>query len=340
MEPCFKIYNEIIYLRNQLRNQLQMEFYNLAGKKAIGSRLRILTERITEDAGSTYKLYNIDLQPKWFPVFYVLSHGEEKTITAIAKEIGHSHPSVSKIISEMVKKGFVLEKKDQADGRRNIVSLSKKGKEINIKIQDQYTDVSNAIEDISAQATHNLWKAIEEWEYLLAQKSLLSRVIHSQKQRESSKVKIVAYQPQYQKDFKALNEEWISKYFKIEEADYKVLDDPEGYIIKNGGHILVALYENKPMGVCALVKMDDSEYGFELAKMAVSPLAQGKNIGWLLGQAIIEKAKDLGAAKIYLGSNTILKPAINLYHKLGFKKIIGHATPYERCNIQMGLILN
>ncbi len=316
-----------------------MNFFDTVGKKAIGSRLRMLTERMTEDAAKIYNLYNIDMQPKWFPVFYVLAQGEEKTITAIAKEIGHSHPSVSKIISEMVKTGFVLEKKDKADGRRNMVSLSEKGQEINTKIQDQYADVSNAIEAISAQATHDLWKAIAEWEYLLSQKSLLGRVIEQQKQRESSKVKIVDYQPRYKKDFKALNEEWITKYFNMEEADYKSLDDPEGYILKNGGSILVALYEDKPMGVCALVKSDDPEYGFELAKMAVSPLAQGKNIGWLLGQAIIEKAKLAGAAKIYLGSNTILKPALNLYHKLGFKKITGLESPYERCNIQMELLL-
>ncbi|ULT25075.1 GNAT family N-acetyltransferase [Sphingobacterium sp. E70] len=73
--------------------------------------------------------------------------------------------------------------------------------------------------------------------------------------------------------------------------------------------------------------------------MAVSPKAQGKNIGWLLGQAAIYSAKDLGASKIYLESNTILKPAINLYYKLGFNKIVGHSTPYKRCNIQMELQL-
>jgi hypothetical protein len=72
------------------------------GKVAIGSRLRMLIEKVTSDATHIYSLYNIDLQPKWFPVFYVLSQGEEKTITSIAKEIGHSHPSVSKIISKNV----------------------------------------------------------------------------------------------------------------------------------------------------------------------------------------------------------------------------------------------
>ncbi len=50
---------------------------------------------------------------------------------------------------------------------------------------------------------------------------------------------------------------------------------------------------------------------------------------------IIDKAKSLGAKKIYLESNTILKPAVGLYHKLGFKTIPLRPTPYERCDIQM-----
>jgi DNA-binding MarR family transcriptional regulator/predicted GNAT family N-acyltransferase len=316
-----------------------MEFFNQAGKMAIGSRLRMLTEKITEDAAQIYKLYAIDMNPKWFPVFYVLSAGETKTITDLAREIGHSHPSVSKIIREMSKQGLVAEKKDKNDGRRNMVGLSPKGKEIIIKIADQYTDVNHAIEQLTSQAQNDLWKAIEEWEFLLEQKTLLQRVSEQRKERESHNVQIIDYTSKYQEAFKQLNEEWITTWFKMEEADHHSLDNPQGYILDKGGHILVALYNGEPVGVCALIKMDDPEYDYELAKMAVSPTVRGKNAGWLLGNAITEKARSLGATKIYLESNTILKPAINLYHKLGFHKVAGRKTPYERCNIQMELSL-
>lgn len=316
-----------------------MDFYNNAGKMALGSRLRRLSEQITEDAGQVYKMYNVSLQPKWFPVFHALSQGHDKTITAIAEEIGHSHPSVSTIIREMLKQGVVVEKKDKLDGRKTVVDLSKKGKEIVNNIAPQYVDVTNAIEEALSQTRHDLWKAIEEWEFLLNQKSLLRRVQEQKKSRESRDVQIVDFIPAYQQAFRELNEEWISKYFKMEAADHKALDNPQKSIIDKGGHILVALYNNEPVGVCALLKMDDPVYEYELAKMAVSPKAQGKNIGWLLGKAAIDKARSLGAKKLYLESNTILQPAINLYHKLGFQKVIGHATPYERCNIQMELVL-
>jgi GNAT superfamily N-acetyltransferase len=152
-------------------------------------------------------------------------------------------------------------------------------------------------------------------------------------------VNIVEYTPEYRTAFKALNEEWISAYFKMEDSDFKALDNAEEYILNRGGFILVALYDNVPAGVCALIRMDDPEYDYEMAKMAVSPAMQGKGIGWQLGQAIISKAKAAGGKNLYLESNTILAPAIKLYEKLGFQRIEGRATPYQRCNIQMKLAI-
>lgn len=317
-----------------------MEFFNKTGKMALGSRLRLLTAKVTEDAAKIYELYDVDFSPKWFPVFFTLSEDGEMTISEIATEIGHSQPSVTKIIKEMAAAGLVKDNLQSNDKRRNVVGLTEKGIEVADKIiKVQCGDIDLAIDSIISEATHNLWEAIEEWEFLLERKSLLKRVHEQKKLRESLDVEIVDYNPKYQAAFRSLNEEWISTYFEMEAADYKALDDPEAYILSKGGKIFVALYNGEPLGVCALIKMEDPVYDFEMAKMAVSPKAQGKNMGWLLGKAIILAAKDMGASKLYLESNTILKPAINLYHKLGFQKIIGRPTPYKRCNIQMELDL-
>jgi GNAT superfamily N-acetyltransferase len=155
----------------------------------------------------------------------------------------------------------------------------------------------------------------------------------------SASLEIIEYTPAYRSAFSDLNKEWISKYFVMEETDYKALDHPDTYIIDKGGYILVALYNHEPLGVCALVKMNDPDYDYELSKMAVSPAAQGKKIGWKLAQAIIDKARTLGAKKLYLESNTILEPAINLYRKLGFTEVAGRQSSYDRANIKMELVL-
>lgn len=104
-----------------------------------------------------------------------------------------------------------------------------------------------------------------------------------------------------------------------------------------GGHIYLARYEDEIVGTCALIKANSDTY--ELAKMAVVESKRGKGIGWLLGQAAVNKARELGAKTIFLESNTVLQPAIKLYQKLGFRKVVRQPSPYERCNIQMELKL-
>lgn len=167
-------------------------------------------------------------------------------------------------------------------------------------------------------------------------KNVCRKMLHQENKNE---IQIVPYSSIYQDAFKNLNKEWIVTFFKMEEADYKALDHADTYIIGNGGYILVALLNSQPVGVCALIKMNDAIYDFELAKMAVSPKVHGQGIGLTLGQAIIEKAISLGAERIYLESNTLLVPAINLYKRLGFKEVFGRPSQYERVDIQMELVL-
>ncbi len=148
---------------------------------------------------------------------------------------------------------------------------------------------------------------------------------------------IVRYHKMYANDFAQLNYYWINKYFSIEVTDRESLDNPEEKIINPGGSILFVKRENKIVGTCALIKMTDDKY--ELAKMAISPEEQGKGLGYIIGKAIIDESVHLGAKKLYLESNTILSPAINLYKKLGFKEIKHTTSPYKRSNIQMELNL-
>lgn len=314
-----------------------MDFYTRTGKMALGSRLRRLSEQMTQQAEAIYEMYGVDLQPKWFPVFYSLSPDAEKSITDIAREIGHTHPSVSQIVREMAAKGYVIEKKGETDGRKNFVLLSGQGQVVREKMEAQLTDVTAAIEKAMGEASFDLWRAIGEWEFLLEQKSLLKRVTEEKKLRESGEVTIVPFTSVYQQAFKELNEQWISHYFKMEEADHRSLDHPQSYILDKGGYIAIALYRGEPVGTCALINMGGDVY--ELAKMAVSPSVQGKGIGYLLGQDCINKAKSMRAVKLYLESNSRLKPAISLYHKLGFRKVAARPSPYERSDIQMELEL-
>lgn len=155
---------------------------------------------------------------------------------------------------------------------------------------------------------------------------------------ESPAVQIVDFLPEHQQGYRDVNVEWISKYFKMEDSDFKALDHPQEYILDKGGYIAVAVLDGQVVGTSALIKMKE-EGVYELAKMGVNPNIHGKGIGKKLGEHVINKARELGATKLYLESNRILVPAITLYKKLGFEEITGYQSPYERCDIQMELSL-
>ena len=149
------------------------------------------------------------------------------------------------------------------------------------------------------------------------------------------KLQIVEYAPKHALAFKELNEAWIRKFFEIEEEDRKALNNPDG-IIDDGGYIFIALSEGKEVGVCALRWVDSKV--FEFSKMAVAENSQGLGIGRKLIEAAIDKAKAVGAKRIYLEGNTALEASIHLYRKLGFKEIEWKSSAYNRVNIIMEML--
>jgi DNA-binding MarR family transcriptional regulator/N-acetylglutamate synthase-like GNAT family acetyltransferase len=328
-----------IFVSTYISTLNPMDLFEQLGVGALGSRLRRLSEQMTGQAADVYALYHISFEPRWFPVFYAVASQPGMHVGEIAERLGHTHAAVSQVLKELTKHALVRVERGETDMRRSVVTLTEEGSQLWPTLQQQAADVRRAMEGLLAETRHNLWQAMGEMEYALSRSSLANRVKVVRDQRVAAKVQVLDYTSQYQSDFKRLNAEWIERYFKLEEADLKALDHPDEYIIQRGGRILLAQHEGQIVGTCALIRMDANTY--ELAKMAVSPTAHGLGIGERLGRAAIALAKTLGANRVYLESNTKLVPAINLYHKLGFKKTVaGAPSPYERCNIQMELDLS
>ena len=140
--------------------------------------------------------------------------------------------------------------------------------------------------------------------------------------------------------FAALNREWIERYFAMEAADEAVFADPERYILQGGGAIVFAQRDDDQalVGTCAL-QMHGPQLA-ELAKMAVTPSAQGAGAGRLLGEAVIDRARKRGVRRLFLDTNSVLQPAISLYKKLGFIEVPRpEDSRYARSDTYMELLL-
>jgi GNAT superfamily N-acetyltransferase len=76
--------------------------------------------------------------------------------------------------------------------------------------------------------------------------------------------------------------------------------------------------------------------------MAVTPSERGRGTGRRLIRAAIERARELGATSLFLGSNHRLEAAVSLYESAGFEHVprerIG-PLPYARADVFMELAL-
>lgn len=147
---------------------------------------------------------------------------------------------------------------------------------------------------------------------------------------------IVPFRRELAPAFQRLNRAWIERLFVVEEADRKVLDDPERAIIAPGGQILFALDGDEAIGTVAMIRYSAARY--ELAKMAVASSHQRRGIGEQLGAAAISFARDVGAKTVFLLTNSRLSGAIRLYERLGFRHADDPDPPeYARADVYMEL---
>ncbi|HTV82073.1 MAG TPA: GNAT family N-acetyltransferase [Acidobacteriaceae bacterium] len=147
------------------------------------------------------------------------------------------------------------------------------------------------------------------------------------------------FRPGDEDAFRLLNEAWISQHFALEPADREVLDDPRAHILSRGGQVCIAEQRGEVVGCCALIAIAPGE--LELAKMTVAESARGLGIGRKLLRFAIGVARQMGAHRVYLESNTRAEAAIHLYEQLGFRRIAApeHPSKYERANVFMELAL-
>jgi len=179
--------------------------------------------------------------------------------------------------------------------------------------------------------------------------------------RRRPPIALRSFQPGDETAFRVLNEQWIAKYFRIEDKDRETLNDPVGKILDPGGHLYFALIGGKHVGTCALIAMEPEIYEvartssgayevagkiapgvYEVAKMAVEESHRGAGIGRAILEYTINEAARMGAYRLYLETNRSLTNAIHLYESVGFRHLDPcrvQRSPYARANVFMELLL-
>ena len=317
------------------------------GRRALGSRLKRLSERLLGDVARVYEQEGIRLKPPWFPLFTLVADAGERGVTVVeaAKQLQITHPAISQFAKEMMRAGLISSRADRNDGRRHSLHPTKKLREIHVRAQVVWRALDAAIHELFAEAGVNLIEDVAKIEAALNRRSSQQRILshlHPERGREAQPertIRCVGWHPKYKSHFARLNLQWIEEFFQVEPHYREVLADPQRHIIDSGGEILFAIDENDGVvGACALAKLGDGR--FELCKMAVDRQQQGGGIGTALMRAAIARARELGATELVLETSSKLAPAIKLYEKFGFRHVpLASPGVYSRTDTAMRLTL-
>jgi DNA-binding MarR family transcriptional regulator len=145
-----------------------------SGVLAIATRLMRLSEQFRKDGHLLYKEYDIDFEPKWFPVIYALHYKTQMSVVELAAEIGYTHPSTISLLKELEKQKLIRSLKDKTDERKRMIRLTEKGRALVLRMEPVWQVFSAAITEL-IDTNNNLMRAILEVETNFKEKGLLQR---------------------------------------------------------------------------------------------------------------------------------------------------------------------
>ncbi len=299
----------------------------------IGTRLRRVYDLLGTDMEKIYKEAGLEFRVRHFPVVFALHQMNGLTIAELQKISILTHSAISQTVKQLSENNIV-EMKVGEDARSRIVYLTSKGEELVEKLLPMWKITHKVIYDLRQESQNDLLLALDDFEENLRTKNFYQRYQSYNATMQKPEVEIVPFHVKYRKDWYDINIEWVEKYFSMEAADGKTLENPEKYILAEGGEIYFALVKGEVLGAAGLKYKGEGEY--ELTKMGVRSKAQGLGIGGKLMEIIIDRFHARGGNKLYLETNAILKPAIALYEKYGFVQVESREdTPYTRVDISM-----
>ncbi len=152
-------------------------FYYQTGPLILGTRMKRLSEKFLQEINLVYKEEAIAFEPSWFPIFYLLKNGEERSLTDISLDLEVSHSAVSQMVTILKKHGLVNELPDPLDKRRKNIRLSEEGKILLKKVKPVWWAMEQSVKEILGEKdTEKFFKQLRELETGCANNKLSKKI--------------------------------------------------------------------------------------------------------------------------------------------------------------------
>ena len=246
-------------------------------------------------------------------VLYEIAHRENTTAKELGKELALDPGYLSRIISEYSRSNVIKRSRSKADGRENLLGLTKGGRKffqsLNNRSEEEIRTLLNSIRVADQNRLIGAMRTIEdvlgsgesnEPPYLLhpPRPGDMGWVVHRHG---------ILYSQEYgwEERFEALVARIVADFMEHYDAKRE-----RGWIAERNG-------EN--VGCVFLVKK--SATVAQLRLLLVEPNARGLGIGRKLVEECTTFAKAVGYRKITLWTNSVLHAARHIYQKSGYKLV-------------------
>lgn len=155
-----------------------MNLYQSLGYLVLGSRLRRLSEGFLSEINRAYQNEGIEFEASWFPVFYLLSKNDALSIKELSEQTEVSHPAASQLIANLKNKNLVTSATCTDDGRRQLVTLTGRGRALLGEILPVWDAVVAAMEELTGANPESkaLLPAISAMENVFRQNNLSEKI--------------------------------------------------------------------------------------------------------------------------------------------------------------------
>ncbi|WP_036109983.1 MULTISPECIES: bifunctional helix-turn-helix transcriptional regulator/GNAT family N-acetyltransferase [Luteibacter] len=302
---------------------------------ALGSRLKALSDHFYQAVDEVYRACGAGIESRWFPVLRFLRDVGPTTVTDVALAIGQTHSAVSQLADRLVDAGMVVRQRDPQDGRRSVLALTDAGERALGALGPVWLAIRRGMAESMGPRGLALLDAIDGCEQALASRPLVAAILDQRAALTREAVEVVPFEPALSEHFRRLNQQWLERYFRIEDVDRALFADPEGMVLAQGGAIFFALYAGEVVGTCALIHEGEGVY--ELSKMGVDENYRGLGAGRALLDAAIADYRARGGTELFLESNSKLTKALGMYQRAGFvlQPALRPGSHYERADVYM-----
>ena len=149
----------------------------------LGTRFSRAGKAFLNEICTIYRTLEIDFEPSWFPLFFLLARKGEVPVSSIAQELETTQSAASQLVTALEKKNLVKSEKSDSDKRVKIVSFTPKG----LALQKQITPIWNSMEKnmnlilAKGENSRKLLDALNEIEELMSINSLSEIVLDEMK---------------------------------------------------------------------------------------------------------------------------------------------------------------